>query len=140
MQTRNNYDRSWYIRGEKQLGSGIYNGDTGVILDVDTHGKLVTVSFDGRVTEYSQLELDELEHAFAITAHKSQGSEYSAVVIPVFDCPTRLLMRNLLYTAVTRAKDLLVLVGREDMIETMVHSGEAGKRYSALKRRLKADA
>ena len=109
----------------------------GVILDVDERGKLVSVSFDGRVTEYALVELDELEHAFAITAHKSQGSEYAAVIIPVFDCPSRLLMRNLLYTAVTRAKELLVLVGREDMIETMVNSGEAGKRYSALKRRLR---
>ncbi|MBR4955329.1 MAG: ATP-dependent RecD-like DNA helicase [Clostridia bacterium] len=137
MQTRNNYDRTWYNAADKQLGAGIYNGDMGVILDVDERGKLVSVSFDGRVTEYALAELDELEHAFAITAHKSQGSEYAAVIIPVFDCPSRLLMRNLLYTAVTRAKELLVLVGREDMIETMVNSGEAGKRYSALKRRLR---
>ena len=137
MQTRNNYDRTWYIQAEKQLGAGIYNGDMGVIQAVDEKGKIVTVSFDGKVTEYALAELDELEHAFAITAHKSQGSEYSAVVIPVFDCPPRLLMRNLLYTAVTRAKELLVIVGREDMVERMVVSGQAAKRYSALKRRLR---
>ena len=139
MQTRNNYDRTWFDDEHKQIGAGVYNGDVGVIVSVDERAKLLSVSFDGKVTEYALLELDELEHAFAITAHKSQGSEYSAVIIPVFDCPPRLLMRNLLYTAVTRAKELLVLVGREDMIERMIANFESSKRYSALKRRLRQD-
>ncbi|MBR2473085.1 MAG: ATP-dependent RecD-like DNA helicase [Clostridia bacterium] len=137
MQTKNNYNRTWQDIQTRELGAGLYNGDTGVIESVDSRGKILTIRFDTKVSEYAFSELGEIEHAFAITAHKSQGSEYRAVIIPIFDCPARLLSRNLLYTAVTRAKELLVIVGREDMTRQMVVNGNPAKRYSALKRRLK---
>jgi ATP-dependent exoDNAse (exonuclease V) alpha subunit len=137
MQTKNNYNRIWQDMETREIGAGLYNGDTGVIESVDSRGKVLQIRFDSKVSEYSFTELSELEHAFAITAHKSQGSEYRAVIIPVFDCPSRLLSRNLLYTAVTRAKELLVIVGREDMTRQMVVSGTPEKRYSALKKRIR---
>ena len=140
MQTRNNYNRIWQDTETREVGAGLYNGDTGVIESVDSRGKVLQIRFDSRVSEYAFSELNEIEHAFAVTAHKSQGSEYRAVIIPVFDCPARLLSRNLLYTAVTRAKELLVIVGREDMVRQMVVSGTPEKRYSALKKRIKNEA
>ena len=136
MQIKNNYDRIWLDERVNVSGAGVYNGDTGVIAAVDRRARLLTVLFDGKRSEYSLTELSELELAYAVTAHKSQGSEYRAVIIPVFDCPSRLLTRNLLYTAATRAKELLVLCGREDMIEVMIKSGDPAKRYGALKRRI----
>lgn len=140
MQTKNNYNRIWQDVETREIGAGLYNGDTGVIESVDSRGKVLQIRFDSKVSEYGFTELNEIEHAFAITAHKSQGSEYKAVIIPIFDCPPRLLSRNLLYTAVTRAKELLVIVGREDMTSQMVVSGTPEKRYSALKKRIKNEA
>ncbi len=137
MQVKNDYERAWTDEKRGQVGAGVFNGDTGTVARVDERAKTVTVVFDGKSAEYSFSELSELEHAFAVTVHKSQGSEYRAVVLPVFDCPQRLLMRNLLYTAVTRAKELLVICGREDMLSVMVKTAQSAKRYGALKRRLK---
>ena len=104
---------------------------------IDRSARLMIVRFDDREADYDFDDLNELEHAYAITAHKSQGSEYAAVVIPVFSAPQRLLSRNLLYTAVTRAKRLLVMVGREEMVQQMVDTPNATRRYSALKARVK---
>ncbi|MBQ7624381.1 MAG: ATP-dependent RecD-like DNA helicase [Clostridia bacterium] len=137
MQIKNDYEREWADDARGQTGAGVFNGDTGTIARVDERAKTVTVVFDGKSSEYAYSELSELEHAFAVTVHKSQGSEYKAVVIPVFDCPQRLLVRNLLYTAVTRAKELLVICGREDMLNVMVKTSQSAKRYGAFKRRLK---
>ncbi len=133
MQIRNNYDRVWRRIDPAEAGTGVYNGDTGTIVLCDRNARLLIVRFDDREADYDFDDLSELEHAYAITAHKSQGSEYSAVIIPVFSAPQRLLSRNLLYTAVTRAKRLLVMVGREEMVRQMVDTPNANRRYSALK-------
>lgn len=137
MQIRNNYDRIWKRLEPAETGTGVYNGDTGIIVLIDRNARLMIVRFDDREADYEFDDLGELEHAYAITAHKSQGSEYAAVVIPVFSAPQRLLSRNLLYTAVTRAKRLLVMVGREEMVQQMVDTPNATRRYSALKARVK---
>jgi len=137
MQIRNNYDRVWTRIEPAETGAGVYNGDTGIIVLIDRNARLMIVRFDDREADYDFDDLSELEHAYAITAHKSQGSEYAAVIIPVFSAPQRLLSRNLLYTAVTRAKKLLVMVGREEMVQQMVDTPNATRRYSALKARVK---
>ena len=137
MQIRNNYDRIWTRIEPAETGAGVYNGDTGIIVLIDRNARLMIVRFDDREADYDFDDLGELEHAYAITAHKSQGSEYAAVIIPVFSAPQRLLSRNLLYTAVTRAKKLLVMVGREEMVQQMVDTPNATRRYSALKARVK---
>ncbi len=137
MQIRNNYDRIWQRLEPAEAGTGIYNGDTGTIVLCDRNARMLIVRFDDREADYSFDDLSELEHAYAITAHKSQGSEYAAVVIPVFSAPQRLLSRNLLYTAVTRAKRLLVMAGREEMVRQMVDTPNASRRYSALKWRVR---
>ena len=137
MQIRNNYDRVWKRIDPMETGTGVYNGDTGNIVLIDRQARLMIVRFDDREADYPFDELSELEHAFAITAHKAQGSEYAAVVIPVFSAPQRLLNRNLLYTAVTRAKKLLVMVGREELVRQMVDSPNANRRYSGLRLRVR---
>lgn len=137
MQIRNNYDRVWKRLEPVETGTGVYNGDTGTIVLCDRAARLLIVRFDDREADYAFDELGELEHAYAITAHKSQGSEYAAVIIPAYSAPQRLLSRNLLYTAVTRAKRLLVMVGREEMVRQMVDTPNASRRYSALKWRLR---
>ena len=137
MQIRNNYNRIWKRIDPPETGTGVYNGDTGEIVLLDRNARILIVRFDDREADYAFDDLTELEHAYAITAHKSQGSEYAAVIIPVFSAPQRLLSRNLLYTAVTRAKRLLVMVGREDMVAQMVGCANAGRRYSGLKSRLR---
>ena len=137
MQIRNNYDVLWRKTDLSEVGSGVFNGDTGAIVMIDTRARLLTVRFDDREADYSFDELNQLEHAFAVTAHKSQGSEYEAVIIPVFSAPERLLNRNLLYTAVTRARRLLVLVGQESVVEKMVAANNKNRRFSALKRRIR---
>ena len=137
MQIRNNYDRVWKRLDPAETGTGVYNGDTGIIVLCDRNARLLIVRFDDREADYDFDDLNELEHAYAVTAHKSQGSEYAAVIIPVFSAPQRLLSRNLLYTAVTRAKRLLVMVGREEMVQQMVDTPNASRRYSALRWRVK---
>lgn len=137
MQIRNNYDRMWRKCDSAEAGAGVYNGDTGVITLLDRASGMLVVRFDDREAEYSFDDINELEHAYAMTVHKAQGSEYRVVVIPLFSAPKRLLSRNLLYTAVTRAKELLVIVGREEMIHEMIAQGKKNRRYSALRMRIR---
>ena len=137
MQIRNNYDMLWQYTDTGEVGTGIYNGDTGTIVALDPAARVLVVRFDDREAEYPFEQLGELEHAYAVTAHKSQGSEYEAVIIPVYAAPERLLSRNLLYTAVTRAKRLLVLVGREEMVRQMIDTPNRNRRYCGLKTRVR---
>lgn len=137
MQIRNDYDRVWKRLDPAETGTGVYNGDTGTIVLIDHSARLMIVRFDDREADYGFDELAELELAYAVTAHKAQGSEYAAVVIPMFSVPQRLLSRNLLYTAVTRAKKLLVMVGKEETVAQMAESVNAHRRYSALRLRVK---
>jgi len=138
MQIRNNYDALWRKPETAEVGTGVFNGDIGEIVYLDRQNRVLVCLFDDREVEYGFDELNQLEHAWACTAHKSQGSEYKAVVIPVYSAPERLLNRSLLYTAVTRAKQLLILVGRADTVELMVSSNKKTRRYSALRTRLRA--
>ena len=135
MQIRNNYDILWK-KQDGTIGSGMFNGDVGTIISVDPDSELLTVLFDDRVASYDFTELNELEPAFAMTVHKSQGSEYRAVVLSAFGGSPYLLSRSVLYTAITRAKSLLVIVGREEVIGTMTQNAKVGRRYTGLKLRL----
>ena len=136
MQIRNNYDILWKKSDGSALGTGIFNGDIGVILDIDLNMETVQIRFDDRIAEYSFDMLSELEPAYAVTVHKSQGSEYRAVVLAVYSGSAYLLTRSVLYTAITRARELLVLVGREEVVETMTANEKRSRRYSGLKLRL----
>lgn len=141
MQIKNNYQLEWEIRTKFGLcvdkGTGVFNGDTGIIEEINDFAETMTISFDeGRKVEYSYKLLEELELAYAITIHKSQGSEYPAVVIPLLSGPRILLNRNLIYTAVTRAKKCVTLVGNDETFQTMVANNLEQKRYSGLKARL----
>jgi len=127
MQMRNNYDKD------------IYNGDMGIIVAMDLEMQKVTVNFENRPVIYDFLELDELVHAFAISVHKAQGSEFAAVVIPVLTSHYMMLQRNLLYTAVTRARRLAVLVGQPKAIAMAVHNNKVSDRFSGLRERLVRD-
>ena len=136
MQVRNNYDLVWEKDGED--GDGVFNGDIGYIIAVDKRERALTVEFDdGRVAEYDESLLDDLELAYCMSVHKSQGSEFDAVVLPLISGPPMLMTRNLLYTAVTRAKRLVVIVGRESCVRQMVDNNHILRRYSALDWRLK---
>ena len=142
MQIKNNYDLSWEIRDSRGLlqesGTGVFNGDQGVVTELRGEDS-VTVLFDGeRRVKYDATQLEELELAYAITIHKSQGSEYPVIVIPVHSGPPMLLSRNLLYTGVTRAKELVALVGLPDTVKQMVENDREVRRYTGLARRLKA--
>ncbi len=142
MQTKNNYQLEWEISTKFGLtvdkGMGIFNGDMGIIKEINDFAETMTVEFDeGRKVEYSFKLLDELELAYAITIHKSQGSEYPAVVIPLLSGPSMLMNRNLLYTAVTRARKCVTLVGNEKTFFQMIHNISQQKRYSGLCERLK---
>ena len=142
MQTKNNYQLEWEISTKFGLtvdkGMGIFNGDMGIIKEINDFAETMTVEFDeGRKVEYSFKLLDELELAYAITIHKSQGSEYPAVVIPLLNGPSMLMNRNLLYTAVTRARKCVTLVGNEKTFFQMIHNISQQKRYSGLCERLK---
>lgn len=131
MQIKNDYDVMWKKDGQK--GTGIFNGDIGIITEVDTFGSVLTINFDGRVAVYSSEMLQKLEHAYAVTIHKSQGSEYDAVIMPITGFTKNLLYRNLLYTGVTRAKKILIVIGTPDVIATMVHNDKKMLRYSCVK-------
>ena len=138
MQVRNNYDLVWN-RGSEE-GEGVFNGDIGYILAVDRRARALTVEFDdGRVAEYDESLLDDLELAYCMSVHKSQGSEFDAVVLPLVSGPPMLMTRNLLYTAVTRAKRLVVIVGREGCVRAMVDNNHITRRYSALDMRLRGE-
>ena len=144
MQTKNNYQLEWEVRSRFGLcidkGMGIFNGDTGIIREINDFAETMTVEFDeGRMVEYSFKLLDELELAYAITIHKSQGSEYPAVVIPLLSGPSMLMNRNLLYTAVTRARKCVTLVGNDVTFHEMIGNTSQQKRYSGLSNRLKEE-
>jgi len=137
MQTKNNYQLEWEICTKFGLtvdkGMGIFNGDMGIITEINDFAETMTVEFDeGRKVEYSYKLLDELELAYAITIHKSQGSEYPAVVIPLLSGPSMLMNRNLLYTAVTRARKCVTLVGNDTTFNQMIQNTSQQKRYSGL--------
>lgn len=141
MQIKNNYQLEWEIRTKYGLtvdkGQGIFNGDTGIIEQINEFAEMMTISFDeGKKVEYSFKNLDELELAYAVTIHKSQGSEYPAVVIPLLSGPRMLMNRNLIYTAVTRAKKCVTIVGDENTFQMMIENNQEQKRYSGLKDQL----
>ncbi len=141
MQIKNNYNIEWEVRNKYGIpmdkGTGVYNGDMGIIREINAFAELVTVEYDeGRMVDYSFKQLEELELAYAITIHKSQGSEYPAVVIPVFSGPRMLMTRNLIYTAVTRAKSCVCLVGMPEIFGDMVKNEMEQRRYSGLKERI----
>ena len=119
-------------------GTGVFNGDMGVIKEINLFAELLTVEFDeGRCVEYSFKQLEELELAYAITIHKAQGSEYPAVVIPLLTGPRMLLNRNLLYTAVTRARRCVTIIGSENTFRAMVENESEQSRYSGLRDRIR---
>ena len=136
MQIRNNYDIMWKTCDSSTLGTGIFNGDIGTITAIDFNEETLTVVFDGREAQYDFAQLNELEPAYAMTVHKSQGSEYRAVVLCAWNGSPYLLSRSVLYTAVTRAKELLIIVGREETVAAMTQNAKVGRRYSGLKLRL----
>ncbi len=134
MQIRNNYDLLWE-RGEEN-GCGVFNGDIGIIEEISPKEHSISVVFDDRHVTYDFSGLDELELAYAVTVHKSQGSEYPVVILPLYSAPPMLLTRNLLYTAVTRAQKMVILVGREDIAAQMVQNNRQSMRYTGLCARL----
>jgi exodeoxyribonuclease V alpha subunit len=136
MQTKNNYDILWESRDKRAVGTGVFNGDIGVINNIDHEKETVTVNFDDKFVTYSFESLSELEPAFAMTVHKSQGSEYHAVVLAMTSASSLLLSRSVLYTAMTRAKSLLILVGSPEIMEKMVQNDKKQRRYSGLRARL----
>ena len=136
MQTRNNYDIAWSRDYDAKEGFGIFNGDIGIIESIDVPDAQMTILFDERRVIYDFSLLEDLEHAYAITVHKSQGSEYPIVIIPMCSAPLMLHTRNLLYTAVTRAQSMVILVGREDIIAEMVANDRQSMRYTGLCQRL----
>lgn len=131
MQIKNNYDILW-TKG-KDEGSGIFNGDIGIIEKIDNASSAFSVNFEDRIAVYSFENANEIEHAYAVTVHKSQGNEFKAVVMPVFNVIPNLCYRNLLYTAVTRAKKIMVLVGSADVVYNMTKNNSRTKRFTALK-------
>ena len=141
MQIKNNYQIEWEVRSRYGIpvdkGMGIFNGDMGIVRELNQFAETLTVEFDeGRLVEYAFKQVEELELAYAITIHKSQGSEYPAVVIPVLSGPRMLMTRNLIYTAVTRAKSCVCLVGIPETFQAMVNNGMEQRRYSGLRQRI----
>lgn len=132
MQTRNDYDMTW-SKDDGEIGRGIFNGDIGIIEKMDPIGRMMAIRFDDRVAEYPYDSANELDHAYAVTVHKSQGSEFESVIIPLFEANSRLYYRNLLYTAVTRAKKLLVIVGSAKAVMTMVDNNRKSGRFTNLR-------
>lgn len=142
MQVKNNYQLEWEVRGKYGIpvdkGVGVFNGDTGILKEINEFAETAAVEFeDGRYAEYSFKQLDELELAYAITIHKSQGSEYPAVILPLLSGPRMLLNRNLLYTAVTRARKCVTVVGSEETFAEMIRNEKQQQRYSSLDLRIR---
>lgn len=142
MQIKNNYQMEWEVRGRYGIpvekGVGVFNGDMGIIREINTFAETITVEFEEcRFAEYTYQQLDELELAYAITIHKSQGSEYPAVVIPLLSGPRMLMNRNLLYTAVTRARKCVTLVGDENTFAEMIKNRTEQNRYTTLDLRIR---
>ena len=141
MQVKNNYQLEWEILGRYKIpvdkGVGVFNGDTGIMTEINEFAETATVEFeDGRQAEYSFKQLEELELAYAVTIHKSQGSEYPAVILPILSGPRMLMNRNLLYTAVTRARKCVTVVGSETTFAEMIRNEKQQQRYSSLDRRI----
>ena len=135
MQTKNNYDLEW-DRDDGTTGTGVFNGDIGTVERINPGAENLEIRFDDRHVVYEFNLLEELEMAYAITVHKSQGCEYPIVVLPLGTTPPMLLSRNLFYTAVTRAQNMVVLVGRESVIGMMVSNNRQSMRYTGLARRM----
>lgn len=138
MQIKNNYDLPW-VKDDGTEGLGVFNGDIGQLQEIDRESGCIVIRYDDRTAYYSADSINDLELAYAITVHKSQGSEFEAVIIPAYSGPPQLYYRNLLYTAVTRAKRLLIIVGRREVIAHMVDNKRLTLRYSGLKHMLKED-
>lgn len=136
MQIRNNYDIMWKKLDGTMVGTGIFNGDVGTIREMNPQAETMTVVFDDREAEYDFTQLNELEPAYAVTVHKSQGSEYRAVVLAAWNGSPYLLSRSILYTAITRARELLIIVGREETVAVMTNNYQKNRRYTGLKLRL----
>ena len=140
MQIRNNYDIMWKKTDGSAVGTGIFNGDVGTITSIDPGSETMTVVFDDREAEYDFTQLGELESAYAMTVHKSQGSEYRAVILTAWNGSPYLLSRSILYTAITRARELLIIVGREETVAVMTQNAGKNRRYTGLKLRLQGKA
>ncbi|MBE5760243.1 MAG: ATP-dependent RecD-like DNA helicase [Clostridiales bacterium] len=137
MQTSNNYNKEWYLYGQNRIltqGTGIFNGDIGQIDEIDTEQRIVRIIFDGeKVCEFEVNELEDIEHAYAVTVHKSQGSEFSTVILPLYYGGNIFLTRNLLYTAITRAKTRLTIIGMKRSVDFMIQNNRISRRFTALK-------
>lgn len=136
MQIRNDYDIIWSTKDKSKAGTGVYNGDIGYIADIDAAHEMLYVDYDGKIASYSFEMLGELEHAFAMTVHKSQGSEYRAVILCLCSMPPQLMHRGVLYTAVTRARQILIIVGNDENVFAMAENYKQVRRYSGLRARL----
>ena len=136
MQIRNNYDILWKKTDGSAVGAGIFNGDVGIIREINPSAETMTVVFDDREAEYDFTQLNELEPAYAMTVHKSQGSEYRAVILTAWNGSPYLLTRSILYTAITRARELLIVVGKEETVAAMTQNATKNRRYTGLKLRL----
>ena len=139
MQVRNNYDMEWE-RDNGMTGAGIFNGDVGVIESIDPTDGNMRIRFEDRTVTYEFSLLEDLEPAYAVTVHKSQGCEYPIVILPLGNVPPMLRSRNLLYTAVTRAQCIVIVVGREDVLADMVRNNRQTMRYTGLSERLRREA
>lgn len=136
MQIRNNYDLLWKKTDGSTVGAGVFNGDVGIVKQVDNQLEMLTVVFDDREADYDFTQLNELELAYAMTVHKSQGSEYRAVILSAWNASSYLLSRSILYTAITRARELLIIAGRAETVAAMTENAKTGRRYTGLKLRL----
>ena len=134
MQTVNDYEMSWEKNGVE--GQGIFNGDIGRIESINHNDKYLRIWFDDRLACYPFDKLKNLELSYAITVHKSQGSEYPVIIVPIYSCAPMLMTRNLFYTAVTRARSMVILVGRSDLVYRMVDNTREIKRFTTLRERL----
>ncbi len=140
MQIRNNYDIMWKKTDGSAVGTGIFNGDIGTVSRIDPNAEIMQVVFDDREADYDFTQLGELEPAYAVTVHKSQGSEYRAVILVAWNGSPYLLSRSILYTAITRARELLIIVGREETVAAMTQNAKKNRRYTGLKLRLQGRA
>ena len=141
MQIKNDYNLEWEVRGNYNIsireGKGVFNGDTGIAEEINTALRLMKVSFDdGRTVYYPFEKLEELELAYAVTIHKSQGSEYPVIIMPLLSGPPMLMNRNLLYTGVTRAKQCVIIVGSGACVMNMIDTDSEQHRYTSLKERI----
>ncbi len=136
MQNKNNYNLEWTRLSDLEKGQGVFNGDVGFVTDINVPKQTLTVTFDDKKVTYDFMGLDELELAYAVTVHKSQGSEFDVIIMPMFDTHRLLMTRNLLYTAITRAKKLVVLVGKEEILRQFIENDNILMRYSGLKEKL----